>query len=275
MVQITDDLWPIIRTHPWKFKTGRQDVVGILWHATRSGIWGRTAAQEYSSTVNWFVSPNNVVKNAAGQPWYSGMSSYLIGGGKIARAVPEELVPTFSAGVHDFRAISVEVGQNNNGVPYDSRDIELCHELAGELSSKYNFALGKLPFVDGNNNGWPGEVGHEDTAQGRSQGKSDPGDQFWFQYLQEEDMSPDEVRTIIREELANFNFGGLHRTLERKYWTDINPDTGLPWEGDFTAPPDPDVIAAIGKAIGTGIIDSSGLSKKGHVHMGGTTGKDQ
>lgn len=39
--------------------------------------------------------------------------------------------------------------------------------------------------MDEANTGWPGEVGHEDTAQGRRQGKTDPGPRFWEQYLQE------------------------------------------------------------------------------------------
>jgi hypothetical protein len=106
----------------------------------------------------------------------------------VCRALPEELVPRFSAGVHDFRAISVEVGQATRTTPFDPRDIALCRELAAELTGRYGFRLGRIPFVDANNGGWPGEVGHEDTAQGRAAGKSDPGPLFWEAYLEEDTM---------------------------------------------------------------------------------------
>ncbi len=164
-------------------------MVGIIWHATRSGIPGRGAADEYTSTLNWFRSPTNLVRDSGGNPWYGGMAHYVVGGGRVCRVLPEELVPRFSAGIHDFRAISVEVAQGTNADDYDARDIALCRELAAELSVRYGFPLGRVPFVDANNNGWPGEAGHEDTAQGRRQGKSDPGPRFWSAYEEEDEMS--------------------------------------------------------------------------------------
>lgn len=203
-MKIDDDIWPQVQNHRWKWQLGRVDTVGILWHATRSGIAGRTAEQEYSSTLNWFRSPNNVVRDSAGNPWYGGMSHYVIGGGKVAIAVPESCVPRFSAGIHDFRAISVEVAQATKDTPFDPRDIELCHELAQELSAKHGFPLGRIPFVDANNNGWPGEAGHEDTAQGRQSGKSDPSDLFWQAY-EEAEMTPEQLLRIERLELAMFS----------------------------------------------------------------------
>ncbi len=188
-MRIDDDIWPVVRGHAWKWGAGRVRVAGIIWHATRSGIPGRTAAQEYASALNWFRSPNNVVRTAAGDPWYGAMAHYVVGGGRLCRALPEELLPRFSAGAHDFHAISVEVAQATNATPYDPRDIALCRELAAELSERHGFPLGRVPFVDGNNRGWPGEVGHEDTAQGRASGKSDPGPLFWATYLEEDTMN--------------------------------------------------------------------------------------
>lgn len=188
-MRFDDDIWPTIRAHAWKWGPGRLEVAGIIWHATRSGIAGRTAAQEYASTLNWFRSPNNIVRTAAGEPWYGALTHYVIGGGRVCRALPEDLVPRYSAGAHDSRAISVEVGQATADTPYDPRDIALCRELAAELSDRHGFPLGRVPFVDSNNRGWPGEVGHEDTAQGRASGKSDPGPLFWEAYLQEDTMN--------------------------------------------------------------------------------------
>ena len=175
-MDIDRDLWPAIRQHTWKWTSDRVDVRGIIWHATRSGLPGRTAAVEFESACNWFLSPNN---RTGGEVPYGGMSHYIIGGGRVARCVPEELVPHYSAGVHDRMAISVEVGQGTNSDRYEERDIELCRELAAELSARYGFPLVRIPFVGAGNQGWPGMVGHEDTAQGRGQGKSDPGPLFW------------------------------------------------------------------------------------------------
>ena len=188
-MRFDDDAWPVVRPHRWKWQTGRVDVSGIIWHATRSGIAGRSAADEYGSTLNWFRSPHNLVRDAAGNPWYGALAHYVIGGGRICRVLPEELVPRFSAGIHDFRAMSVEVAQATNEDEFDARDIALCRAIAGELSQRYGFALGRIPFVDASNQGWPGEVGHEDTAQGRQQGKSDPGPRFWAVYGEETGMS--------------------------------------------------------------------------------------
>ena len=175
-MDIDRDLWPAIRQHTWKWTSDRVDVRGIIWHATRSGLPGRTAAVEFESACNWFLSPNN---RTGGEVPYGGMSHYIIGGGRVARCVPEELVPHYSAGVHDRMAISVEVGQGTNSDRYEERDIELCRELAAELSARYGFPLVRIPFVGAGNQGWPGMVGHEDTAHGRGQGKSDPGPLFW------------------------------------------------------------------------------------------------
>lgn len=188
-MRIDDDIWPVVRRHAWKWGPARIEVAGIIWHATRSGIPGRTAAQEYASTLNWFRTPNNVVRTAAGDPWYGAMAHYVIGGGRVCRALPEDLVPHYSAGAHDFHAISIEVAQATRDTPYERDDMALCRELAAELSDTYGFPLARLPFIDAHNRGWPGEVGHEDTAQGRASGKSDPGPLFWAAYLEEDAMN--------------------------------------------------------------------------------------
>jgi hypothetical protein len=69
-MRVDDDLWGDVQLHRWKWQAGRVDVAGIIWHSTRSGIAGRTAVQEYASTLNWFRSANNMVRDAAGSPWY-------------------------------------------------------------------------------------------------------------------------------------------------------------------------------------------------------------
>jgi hypothetical protein len=52
-------------------------------------------------------------------------------------------------------------------------------------------------------------VGHEDTAQGRASGKSDPGPLFWAAYTQE-----DEVNREFEEALLLRLFAGSERPAE-------------------------------------------------------------
>ncbi|MBA2708329.1 MAG: N-acetylmuramoyl-L-alanine amidase [Gemmatimonadaceae bacterium] len=245
------DLWPEIQPHWWKWtrRSGHPANViqGIIWHATRSGLaygsltapygapW--TVGWELTATLNWFRSRNNGNEGNA----IAGMSNYVIGDGKLVRCMADEMVPRYSAGVHDFHGISVEVCQPLNNEPYDPRDIALCRELAAELSGQYGFPLGRVPFVDGYNTGWPGEVGHEDTAQGRAQGKSDPGALFWLAYQEETDMTPAEAEAIARkvfDEATPVYF----RDLMKKYFVADLPD-------GFTDPADPDVLDAIRTAV--------------------------
>lgn len=191
------DLWPDIIAHGWKWQTRTAPPRGIVWHATRSGIAGRTAAAEWGSTVNWFRSPNNRVVWADGVT-FAGMSNLLIAGGQVAQCVPLHLAPRYSAGVHDFTGISIEVGQATADTPYDPRDITLCREVARELAATYGFELGRLPYLGGDfPTSGPAEVGHEDTAQGRGQGKSDPGPLFWQAYLDKEDEMDEALRVRV------------------------------------------------------------------------------
>lgn len=199
-----DDIWPQVQKHPWKWMK-RQSIEGIIIHCTRSGIAGRTPLQEYNSTKNWFLSPNNRVENG-GAP-YAGMSNVCFGGGKKLLAVPDEFAPRFSAGVHDWKALSVELGQANLGDPFDPRDIANLRLYVEEKSKLYGFTTDRILFVDGLNDDWPGLVGHEDTAQGRGQGKSDPGALFWEVW----DTKENEVTREEYVELATAVFGEKYK----------------------------------------------------------------
>lgn len=216
MVAVDDVIWDAVKPHSWKYSIGRQRVRGILWHSTRSGRGEFTVEQEYGATLNWFRSPNNLVRDNAGNPWYGALTHYVIGGGRVCLALPEEHSPRYSAGVHDEHAISVEVAQATPTTPYDPRDIKLARRLAEDLAERYGFPLRRIPFVDGGNIGWPGEVGHEDTEQGRRQGKSDPGPLFWAQYLAPEEAEmADNARLARLEALLAGN--GVDVTVEAKH----------------------------------------------------------
>ena len=268
-MKIDIDLWPEIQPHWWKWtkRAGHplNVIQGVIWHATRSGIsYGSLSAPygapwsvgwELTSTLNWFRSPNNGERGRT----IAGMSNYVIGNGKIVRVMPDDFVPRYSAGIHDFRGLSVEVCQPLNDEPYDPRDIALCHEFAAWASREYGFPLGRV-YVDGSNNGWPGEVGHEDTAQGIGQGKSDPGPLFWQDY-EEDDMTPAEVEAIVNKRLDDV-LPAYYRSLTRGYW-----DRNAP--GAYTDPPDPEVVAGIALEA---LPDHSHYMPEQSTETGGVTG---
>ena len=193
MIRIDDNIWPIVQQHGWKWQRRGEPITGIIWHCTRSGQANFSPETEYGATLNWFRSPSNVVRDQNGNPFYAGMANYVVGGGRLCLSVPEELAPRYSAGIHDFSSISVEVAQPLNGMPFDPRDIAICRALADDLASRFPIPRGRLLFARGS---VVGEVGHEDTAQGRGQGKSDPGELFWQSYM-EEDMADPRVDQII------------------------------------------------------------------------------
>jgi hypothetical protein len=189
----TRSIWDSVKQHNWKFRPRAVAPNALLWHATRGGQHydGRT---EQQASINWFVSPNNIVHDPRFAP-YAGISHVLIGPGDIVEVVPiGDFIPAFSSHPSDEHAISIEVAQSNLGQPIEPETIANCQRFAAWASAKYGFTLGRVyPTVSDWQ--WTGEAGHEDTFQGKEQGKTDPGATFWEAYL-EDDMTPDEVAAI-------------------------------------------------------------------------------
>lgn len=178
----TETIWPAVQRHAWKY-TQRPDprvhpISILLVHATRSGIRGRTSAQDYSATKNWFMSAGNRFESDGGGV-YAGMTNKIIGdGGKLCVAVPEQFTPTYSAGHIDPIAISYEVAQATNDTPFDPLDLErLETELAND-AKRYGIPARHIEFLSGDNRERPGIAYHDGSANGRAWGKSDPGPMF-------------------------------------------------------------------------------------------------
>lgn len=189
-MRFDDDIWGSIRQHGWKYRRRTAVPTLIELHATRSGIVGRTAQNEYDSTVNWFKSRGNLVvvgspddlmlrgaAAEAGDDWAS-MASYIVGGGKVCRVMPEDIYPHYSLGHADHLAFSVEIGQNLKGTPFEPGDLELAAELCAELSQAHSIPVRVLDFLSADNHEAPGYVRHDRSANGRYWGKSDPGPEF-------------------------------------------------------------------------------------------------
>ena len=203
-MKIDDDIWPAVSLHPWKARPRYDGPITLVeLHATRGGIMGRTAANEYSATINWFKSPNNI-NEAQTRPWAS-MSSYIIGGGKVCRVMPDEWWPSYSLGHADPFAISIEIGQTLATTPFDPRDIALAAQLCAELSQEHGIPVRVLPFLSADNHEAPGYVRHDRSANGQYYGKSDPGPHFndrAFEemvrgFMQEDDVTKEEVLAML------------------------------------------------------------------------------
>lgn len=194
---ITDDITATVLSHPWKVGSRSRPVNAIIWHFTGSGQqYG--AEKEYQATLNWFRSPNN--RTADG---YAGISNLVVGPGKVCLAVPLDRMPRFSSWASDEHAISVEVAHSYRGQPWDMEVIRTCQRVGAALRAMYGIPQKRVIPADLTSDlTWDGEAGHEDTWQGRVQGKTDPGAEFWALYMtpEEEPMTPEERARLERLE---------------------------------------------------------------------------
>lgn len=187
------DLWPQVRMHSWKFAPRTQPIDALLWHATRGGQ-GYPGTIELDAYCNWAVSPNN--RRPSG---YAGIANVGIGPQGVVLCVPLEMRPTHSSWPSDEHAISIEVAQSDFGQPIEAATIEHCARFAEYCRAQ--FGIPQLWVFPTNDRQWKGEAGHEDTVQGKSQGKSDPGFAFWHPYIATWAKEDDEMG-MTAEELA-------------------------------------------------------------------------
>lgn len=186
-----ESIWAQVKPHAWKWRPRTQPITGILWHSTRGGQWydGNT---ELGAFINWERSPNNKA-NQNLFPDYGGMASYGIGPNRIVEVMPDGYIPAWSSHPSDEHVISVGIAQSNLGQTIEPETIATCVVFAKEMAERYGFPLTRVYPV--NDWTWSGMAGHEDTVQGKAQGKSDPGAAFWEPFmaaLEGDAMTPEE-----------------------------------------------------------------------------------
>lgn len=145
----------------------------VIIHATRSGTSGNP--NEYIGTLNWMrrddipldqrVSSHEVIGRAAGQ---------------TAQVVPRNK-QAWHAGEHNVIAWGVELCQGVNADGYTEPQLEQLVDLAIDYCTFHGVAARHSP-----NTSTSGFIGHEETPQGKRNGKSDPGTTFpWIWFLDE------------------------------------------------------------------------------------------
>lgn len=198
-----ESIWAQVKPHTWKYRPRTATITGILWHSTRGGQWydGNT---ELGAFINWERSPDNKARQNL-FPDYGGMASYGIGPNRIVEVMPDGYIPAWSSHPSDEHVISVEIAQSNLGQTIEPETIATCVVFAKEMSQRYGFPLTRVYPV--NDWTWSGMAGHEDTVQGKAQGKSDPGAAFWEPFmaaLEGDAMTPEERVELDNLKIAIF-----------------------------------------------------------------------
>ena len=159
----------------------------VVMHATRSTIETKTDAEELLSTVNWFLNPDGA------------SSHWVLSELERVRVVPNRLLAWHSGNLNGL-SWGMELTQPTADRPftdghYDNAALVGRHYVASGVEPVW------LSYWDGSPN-VSGFVDHMDTIQGRASGKSDIGPEFdraRFVTSLEDDMTPQEVRDIVRE----------------------------------------------------------------------------
>lgn len=153
----------------------------VVVHATRSGI--SMNPREFEATLNWFGRESSQV-SAHG----------LVGrDGRIARIVPDSQT-AWHAGIHnpDMWGWELEQGVESDG--FTIKQMESWAIVARYYVEKFGVAAQHITDISKS-----GFIGHQETPQGISVGKSDPGAGFMWQAfisLLEDDMDWDTFKEM-------------------------------------------------------------------------------
>ena len=167
-----ETIWPQVKAHPWKYAARTQPVRLILLHSTRGD---NTMELQYQATKNWQISPNNKAPDGTWASMSSRIISHL---GQLCVTLPDGYYPTWSAGHMDPIAISYELGQRSNDMPFTEACLERAALEVAKDCVRFNIPAAMLPFVSGDNHEAPGICRHDHSANGVKWGKSDPGKMF-------------------------------------------------------------------------------------------------
>lgn len=90
MNTFTENIFPEIQAHTWKYKLRGKPMIGAVVHATRSTIPNHPTQREYDACKNWYRSPNNRTVDKAGNVAGAFTHAIIGGGGKLCICLPDE-----------------------------------------------------------------------------------------------------------------------------------------------------------------------------------------
>ena len=181
----------------------------VFIHASRSTQTHFTDVQELAATIDWFTKASSQAS-----------AHWIVSELERVRMVPDRY-PSWCTGYHNFEGYNIELTQ-----PTIDRTFTEGHYR--------NLVKVCVPYIQ---QGVPvvwldywrytqdqprGFVGHEDTQQGRSVGKSDPGpqfnrDKFLSMLIREEDDMPDPIFEAPDGSRAQVGVAGKHPVSEEHF----------------------------------------------------------
>lgn len=183
---------PIRGYNPWLVvpMANRADVIaGVMIHSTRSGA-SAVEHDDGPGTENWAMSPNN---GSAAQGWgaYWDELIYRTDGTRIISTNWDREYATWTAGYGDAGTwaagiyyIQIEVSQSRTNQYFSSASIDSLAQSVAEKARRYGFPIQRIPYLSQTGEPPRGICTHEDSANGRKLGKSDPGTLFpWEHFL--------------------------------------------------------------------------------------------
>lgn len=181
-----------------------ESICGVFVHATRSGRFGN---DDGPGTENWGNHPGNP----------GGFQDIIIGGtGQQVQCCRWDLneQPLWAGGDGGGSTwnaqqyyLHVEVSQGTIDSPFTEESIESAAQFTAEQSRIYGFEIVRIPFLAQVGVPPEGICDHQNSANGRKLGKSDPGPLWpWDRFIararelaqQEDGMTDDQVKEIVR-----------------------------------------------------------------------------
>ena len=142
----------------------------VVIHSTRSTVASKTDAQELQSTINWFMSVNSQAS-----------SHWVVSELERVRMV-EDKYPAWHAVEHSWEAYGIEITQPTIDRPYKEGHYQNLVAVCVPYVQA-GIPVIHLPILEYGDSR-RGFVGHDETQQGRRDGKSDPGPQFdWAKFI--------------------------------------------------------------------------------------------
>lgn len=198
--------------NPWCQKSWpdrRSHIAGVMIHATRSG---RSAGDDGPGTENWLGHPSN---GSAAQDWGSSWDALIYESGlQVITHDVDKWYASWCAGYGDAGTwpaglyyVMVEVSQGRPEDHFTEAELHSAAQYTAEASQKYGFPLVKIPFLTQRGTPPRGICSHEDSANGKKLGKSDPGPMWpWERFLglcrqyagEEEEMTDDELKEALK-----------------------------------------------------------------------------
>jgi N-acetyl-anhydromuramyl-L-alanine amidase AmpD len=184
---------------------------GIVLHSTRGPTkpapgeaLESVLAREYALAVRYMLDPAHKVS-----------PHFCVGPAKVARMVPDDLI-AWHAREHNQTHLGIEVAQPAYCPPFVDWQYEAVAEICARWCRKYGLPPHRVTDVC-----QPGIIAHSDTAQGRRDGKTDPGCYWdWGRFI------PLVERRLIDLERAEANYQTVGEGI--RAFLRAHPELGAP-----------------------------------------------